>query len=207
VSNGATASPLVHSVKDTAVLVDHEIRQAIAGGELAVADYEPEMVRPASLRLRLGSTAYVLASDGPVDTADEATYPRLVARSLDRGRIVVRPGEVVLAPTHERLRLPETMVGLVDGTSDVARLGLTMVLAHQVSPGFGAPDGAVLTLEIVSHVRHPVYLWPCSPLCNLMLLRCGPVERPYSAMPFHHSAERDATRSYLASSAPVHRGR
>ena len=208
-SNGAFASsrPSPPIVAQPAVLVDDEIRAAIARGELRISDFRPDLVRPASLRLRLGTTAYVLRADGPIDSADASTHPRLVARSLDGGRIVVYPGEVLLAPTLERVKLPDTMVGLIDGTSDVARLGLTMVLAHQVSPGFGTPDGAVLTLEIVSHLSEAICLWPGMALCNLMLLRCGPVAQPYSAMPFNHSAEIDATRSYLARSAPPHRGR
>lgn len=182
-----------------AVLADHEIRSAIADGELYVEPLDPDMVRPASLGLRLGQTAYALRAGAPVDTADESTYPTLVPRRPDgAGRLAVHPGEVILAPTLELLALPDTMAGLLDGTSEVARLGLSMVLAQQVTPGFGRPHGAVLTLEIVSHLPQPVYLWPKTRLCNLMLLRCGRVSRPYSAMPFNHSDDLDATPSRLA---------
>lgn len=181
------------------VLADHEILAALRSGELRVEPFDPELVRPAALSLRLGATAFVLRSDGPVDTASAASYPTLEPRSLDdQGRLVVNPGEVVLAPTLERVVLPDTLVGVLDGISDVARLGMSVVLAHQVSPGFGAPDGAVLTLEIVSRLSRPVFLRPSTRICNLMLMRCARPTRPYSAMSFNHSRDLDAMPSRLA---------
>ena len=62
------------------------------------------MLRPAAVSLRLGTEAYVLSSHQPVDIAQENTFPRLVARPVDEhGRIVIRPGEVLLARTQERV--------------------------------------------------------------------------------------------------------
>ncbi len=183
----------------SAVLADQEIVAAVKQGRLRVAPFNPDMIRPASIGLRLGVTAYTLHSDEPVDTARESTYPRWVRRPLDdHGRLVVNPGEMILAPTLERLVIPDTVVGVLDGTSEVARLGLSMVLAQQVAPGFGAPDGAVLTLEIVSHLASAIYLWPGTRLCNLMLLRCGASVRRYSEMPYNHSDDLDASASRLA---------
>jgi len=188
-----------HDAAWSAVLADHEIMAALEHGALRIEPFNPDLVRPASIGLRLGVTAYTLESDGPVDTAHESSYPRWQPRALDdHGRLVILPDEVVLAPTLERLVVPDTMVGVLDGTSEVARLGLSMVLAQQVAPGFGAPHGAVLTLEIVSHLHSPVYLWPGTRLCNLMLLRCGRPVRGYSDMPYNHSDDLDASASRLA---------
>ncbi|MEU3625365.1 hypothetical protein AB0E54_23540 [Amycolatopsis coloradensis] len=36
-------------------------------------------------------------------------------------------------------------------------------------PGFGRDEGAALTLEIVNHLRHPVFLHPGTRIFNLML--------------------------------------
>lgn len=182
-----------------AALADHEIVAAIAEGSLKVEPFHDDLVRPAALSLRLGTSAYVLRASGPVDAADGATHPELVRRDPDEhDRLVVEPGEVVLAPTLERITVANTLVGILDGISDVARLGISVVLASQVSPGFGAPNGAVLTLEIVNHLQWPIYLRPATRICNLMLLRCARPVRPYSSTPHNHSDDLDAMPSRLA---------
>jgi dCTP deaminase len=138
--------------------------------------------------LRLGDEAYVLRSCTPLDLADPASYPELVARPVDeQGRLVLRPGEVMLARTAERVGVGERLAGLLDGTSDWARLGVSVVLAHQVSPGYGLPHGLPLTLEIVSRLDHDILLRPGTRIANLLLLRGRRVRRSYRNMPANHS--------------------
>lgn len=181
------------------VLTDREIRDALASGELLVDPFDPAMVRPAALSLRLGREAFSLVSSGPVDVADRSTYPELVPRQLDElGRLLIEPGEVVLAPTLERIGLSSKLAGLVDGTSDYARLGISVVLSQQVSPGFGAGAGAIVTLEIVSHLRHPVLLRPGTRVCNLMLFASNGSDVPYGAMPHNYSSDHRVAPSRLA---------
>ncbi|MEQ0560798.1 dCTP deaminase [Amycolatopsis sp. NEAU-NG30] len=180
------------------VLTDRAIRRSRANGELFVEPFDPALVRPASLSLRLGAEAFSLQSQRTVDVADRTTHPDLVAKSLDaRGRLVVEPGELVLAPTWERIGLSKKLVGLVDGISDYARLGVS-VLCGQVSPGFGMERGAVLTLEIVNHLRHPVLLYPGARICNLMLFASPESEQAYGAMPHNYSNDQAVVASRLA---------
>jgi dCTP deaminase len=170
------------------VLVDRDIRSALRRGELVVTDLDPELIRPAAVSLRLGSEAFVLSADGPVDTTDPAHALALVPRRPDSAnRLVLRPGEVLLARTLERVGISRRLAGLVDGTSDWARLGIQVVLSHQVSPGYGMPAGSPLTLEIVSHLPVDVVLQPGIRIANLMLLRARRAERGYPDMPANHS--------------------
>lgn len=181
------------------VLTDRAIRRAHASGELRVDPFDAALVRPAALSLRLGHEAFSLATHGPVDVADRTTHPDLVPKALDAsGRLAVEPGEVVLAPTLEKIGLSENLAGLIDGTSDYARLGIGVVLCGQVSPGFGRETGAVLTLEIVNHLRHPVLLYPGARICNLMLFASSGSERPYGAMPHNYSSDHAVVASRLA---------
>lgn len=182
-----------------AVLADRDIRAALASGDLTVDPFEPGMIRPGALGLRLGHEAFGLVSTGPVDVADRASHPELRPKILDdEGRMVVEPGEVVLAPTLERVGLSGRLAGLVDGTSSYARLGVSIVLSHQVSPGFGDGGGAVITLEITSHLRHPVLLRPGTRVANLMLFVTSGSEVPYGAMPFNYSSDQAVAASRLA---------
>ena len=99
-------------------------------GDLVIPELDPELIRPAAVSLRLGKGAYVLASHRPVDVTEPATYPDLVPRPVDSGGcLVVHPGEVLLARTWERVGISERLAGLLDGTSDLARLGVSVVLS------------------------------------------------------------------------------
>lgn len=170
------------------VLVDRDIRAALRSGDLVVRDLDPELIRPAALSLRLGGEAYVLRSRGPLDMAEPASYPELLQRLADEsGRLLLRRGEVMLARTLEQVGVGERLAGLIDGTSDWARLGLSVVLAHQVSPGYGMPHGSPLTLEIVSQLDHDVLLRPGVRIANLMLLGGRRALRSYRDMPANHS--------------------
>ncbi|MFC3455269.1 dCTP deaminase [Amycolatopsis speibonae] len=181
------------------VLTDWEIRKARNDGDLSVLPFDGTLIRPAAISLRLGDKAYSLVSTGPVDIADQATYPDLVPKELDdQGRLRVEPGEVVLAPTLERIGLSNRLAGLVDGTSDYARLGVSVVLCGQVSPGFGSGNGAVLTLEIVNHLRHAVLLHPGARICNLMLFASAGSEESYDRIPHNYSNDHLVMPSRLA---------
>lgn len=188
---------------DLAILSDHEIRAARSAGDLVVTPFEPAMIRPAALSVRLGAGACVLVPRGDVaiDVADAGTHPLLEERGPDAdGRLRLDPGEVMLAPTFERVALSDGLAGLVDGTSDLARLGISVVLSHQVSPGFGTDvdGGAVLTLEIVSRLPRTVHLRVGSRIGNLLLLRCSPAERPYPQMPANYSRDQHVRASRVA---------
>lgn len=184
------------------VLTDVEILRARDAGELRVDPFDPALVRPAALSLRLGHEAFTLVAHGPVDVADRATHPELRPKTPDaRGRLEVAPGEVVLAPTLERIALSPRLAGLVDGTSDYARLGLTVVLCHQVSPGFGQGGGAIVTLEIVNHLPQPVLLRPGTRICNLMLFASTGSRTPYGDMPHNYSRDQRVVPSRLAGHA------
>lgn len=53
-------------------------------------------------------------------------------------------------------------------------------------PGYGMPDGAPLTLEIVSRLQHDIHLRPGVRIANLMLLRGRRALRSYRDMAAHH---------------------
>ena len=68
---------------------------------------------------------------------------------------VLDPGELVLASTLERLRMPPDHMGLIEGRSIWARLGIGVhMTAPKIDPGF---DGTV-TLEITNQGKTPVQL-------------------------------------------------
>jgi dCTP deaminase len=132
------------------ILPDHTIAQLCRDG--MVTPYEPALVNPASLDVRLGSTLLIESAQGP----------ELVAYPLD-GHTQERPywlapGQFVLAQTVEVFSLPPTIAAQFMLKSSRAREGLEHLMAGYCDPGW---SGSVLTLELHnSRQLHPIALWP-----------------------------------------------
>ncbi|HEY0554730.1 MAG TPA: dCTP deaminase [Thermoanaerobaculia bacterium] len=68
---------------------------------------------------------------------------------------LLKPGHFVLAQTLECVSIPSDLVGLVEGRSSWARVGITIhVTAPKIDPGFNAP----ITLEMANFGNLPVSL-------------------------------------------------
>lgn len=73
----------------------------------------------------------------------------------ERGVFRLEPGRLVLAQTLERVHIPADVVGLLEGRSSFARVGVTIhVTAPKIDPGFDA----TITLEMANFGRVPVDL-------------------------------------------------
>jgi dCTP deaminase len=97
------------------------------------------------------------------------------------------PGQFVLAQTLERVRIPADLVGLVEGRSSWARVGITIhVTAPKIDPGF---DGRI-TLEMANFGRVPVELRAgIDEPAQLMLLK---LTRPLDDLELYGRRDQDA---------------
>ena len=76
---------------------------------------------------------------------------------MERDSYLLQPREFVLAQTMERVCIPNDLVGLVEGRSSWARVGITIhVTAPKIDPGF---EGHI-TLEMANFGTAPVQLRP-----------------------------------------------
>lgn len=67
----------------------------------------------------------------------------------------LEPGQFVLAQTLERVHMPDSLVGFVEGRSSYARIGVTVHLtAPKIDPGFNGH----ITLEMANFGSLPVQL-------------------------------------------------
>lgn len=152
------------------LLSSTEIETRLDEGSLAITPLDRTLIGPGSISLRLGREAFRLQALRPVLVDDPATYPCIEPIELDaNGRFVVSRGEVILAPTLERISMPSDLAGWLSGTSDLARLGVQVVLSQFVSPGFASAHPGVLVLEILSHVSD-IHLIPEMRVAHLALL-------------------------------------
>ena len=160
----------------TSVLSDGTIRRLVAEQHIRIEPWDPGMVQPASVDLRLGSSFRVFHNH------------RAAA-------FVIHPGEFVLGVTQELVSLPDDIVARIEGKSSIGRLGLIVhATAGFVDPGFAG----TLTLEITNLTRVPIKLWPGLPICQLSFMTLdAPAERPYGhpELGSHYHGQVEATES------------
>lgn len=179
------------------VLSDGTIRRLVEEGRIGIDPWDPDMVQPASVDLRLGPSFRVFHNHR-VASIDLADPPSNLTEQVDIDEdtpFVIHPGEFVLGRTLERVRMPDDIVSRIEGKSSLGRLGLIVhATAGFVDPGF---EGT-LTLEITNLTRVPIKLWSGKPIAQLSFMTLdAPAQRPYGHpdLGSHYHGQTDATES------------
>lgn len=132
------------------ILADWQITARCNGG--MVTPFDPELVNPASLDVRLGDTLLIESAESP----ELVPYP--LHQHTQENPYLLKPGQFVLAQTIEAFHLPDDIAAQFMLKSSRARSGLEHLMAGYCDPGW---HGSVLTLELHnSRQLHPVALWP-----------------------------------------------
>ena len=152
------------------ILPDWQITARCNGG--MVSPFDPELVGPASLDLRLGDTLLIESAEG----AKLVPYP--FAGHTEQNPYLLRPGQFVLACTAETFHLPDDVAGHFVLKSSRAREGTEHLLAGYADPGFYG----VLTLELVnSRQLHSLPIWPGMKIGQMVFdLMAGIPQRSYA---------------------------
>ena len=185
------------------LLSDRDIRAEVAAGRVVLDPWDPSMVQPSSIDVRLdkffrlfdnhrypyidpaqeqpGLTRLVEVGNGPDGTGDES--------------FVLHPGEFVLGSTLETVSLPDDLAARVEGKSSLGRLGLlTHATAGFVDPGFSGH----VTLELSNVATLPIVLYPGMKIGQLCFFRLSsPAENPYGSAAYgsHYQGQRGPTAS------------
>jgi dCTP deaminase len=183
------------------LLSDRDIRAELDSGRVKIAPYDPAMVQPSSVDVRLDRYFRVFENHKypHIDPAEEqADLTRPV--DVDPGdAFILHPGEFVLASTYELFSLPDNLAARLEGKSSLGRLGLlTHSTAGWIDPGF---NGHV-TLELSNVATLPIKLWPGMKIGQMCLFRTSsPAEYPYGSSKYgsRYQGQRGPTpsRSYL----------
>ena len=180
-----------------AVLSDGTIRRLVDEGRISIDPWDPEMVQPASVDLKLGPSFRVFHNHRlpAIDLAEPPQGVTEHVRVEDDQSFVSLPREVVLVPTVVSVAMPHDLVARIEGKSSLGRLGLIVhATAGFVDPGFSGN----LTLEITNLTRVPIVLWPGKPIAQLSFMALDrPAERPYGHpdLGSHYHGQVDATES------------
>ena len=136
------------------ILPDFEIEKLCEQG--VVKPYDFEMINPASLDVRVGTTAVRVDDNN--------------ARVIDIGHsLVLYPGDFFLIATLETFFFPNHVAAQFSLKSSMARMGLTHLMAGFCDPGW---NGSVLTMELKNMtLRTPIRLTPGQRVGQLIFSR------------------------------------
>ncbi|MFJ8624344.1 dCTP deaminase [Kitasatospora sp. NPDC093550] len=183
------------------LLSDKDIRTEIDLGRVVIDPFDPAMIQPSSIDVRLDRFFRVFENHKypHIDPSEEQPdLTRLVEPEGDEA-FILHPGEFVLASTYEVITLPEDVASRLEGKSSLGRLGLlTHSTAGFIDPGFSGH----VTLELSNVATLPIKLYPGMKIGQLCLFRLSsPSEHPYGSERYgsRYQGQRGPTpsRSYL----------
>lgn len=163
------------------LLSDRDIRAEVASGRVVLEPFDPAMVQPSSVDVRLDRWFRLFDNHkyAVIDpAAEQPELTRLVEVPPDEP-FVLHPGEFVLGSTYEQVTLPDDVAARLEGKSSLGRLGLlTHSTAGFVDPGFSGH----VTLELSNVATLPIMLWPGMKVGQLCFFRLSSAaERPYGS--------------------------
>ena len=163
------------------LLSDRDLVSEIKSENLALEPFEPELMQPSSIDVRLDRFFRVFNNHlythiDPAVPQDDLTAQVEVA---DGEPFVLHPGEFVLASTLEVITLGDQLAGRLEGKSSLGRLGLlTHSTAGFIDPGFSGH----VTLELSNVANLPIKLWPGMKIGQLCIFRLSsPADHPYGS--------------------------
>jgi dCTP deaminase len=179
------------------VLSDGTILELVEQGRIRIDPWDPALVQPASVDLRLGDTFRVFHNhrasaidlrEPPANLTEEVKVP-------ESEPFVIHPGEFCLGRTLEWVELPDDIVARIEGKSSLGRLGL---IVHATA-GFCDPGWkGTLTLELNNLTRVPIKLYPNLLIAQLSFMTLdAPARRPYGSpeLGSHYQGQVEATES------------
>jgi deoxycytidine triphosphate deaminase len=101
----------------TSVLSDGTIRRLVDEGRITIQPWDPGMVQPASVDLRLG-TSFRVFHNHRIKAVDLAAPPSGLTEHVEvpeNGEFVIHPTEFVLGRTAEAVELPDDVVARIEG--------------------------------------------------------------------------------------------
>ena len=152
------------------LLSDRDIQAEIATRRVTLDPYDPSMVQPSSIDVRLDRFFRVFENHKYPHIDPASDQPDLTRQVEPEGDepFILHPGEFVLGSTYEVVSLPDDIAARLEGKSSLGRLGLlTHSTAGFIDPGFSGH----VTLELANVANLPIKLWPGMKIGQLCFFR------------------------------------
>jgi dCTP deaminase len=149
------------------ILTKPEILKEIKRGKIKVEPFEESSVGPASVDLTLDNKLRVFQSKGIIE--EDIDYKKITKLiNIDKGYIL-KPGELVLGITKEKISLPENICGWINSRSKYARIGL---MSHITAPFIAPGVSNKQVLEIYNAGHSKIKLIPNTKICQIVFQQC-----------------------------------
>src|ERR1035437_5361947 len=163
------------------ILSDQTIREELASGRISIDPLEEGCIQPSSVDLHVDRYFRVFRNHNlrAIDVKeDQEELTELVAISED-DVLMLHPGEFVLGSTTERVRLPNDLVGRLEGKSSLGRLGL---LIHSTAGFVDAGWDGDLTLARSNVANLPITIYAGMKIGQISFLQMTtPADMPYGS--------------------------
>jgi dCTP deaminase len=170
----------------SATLSDKSILEKVRRGEIVIHPIlDNKQISGAKVDLRLDNIFYLIGRfrkpyyDPMEFLTRKEVGERYVEKRMVRygDKFVLHPNDYALAPLFEFVKLPNNVLGRLDGRSSLGRLGIVVhSTAGSVDPGFQGH----LVIELMNNGLLPVALYPLMRVATLILTTLSTdAERPY----------------------------
>ncbi|PIU30190.1 dCTP deaminase [Candidatus Woesearchaeota archaeon CG07_land_8_20_14_0_80_44_23] len=153
------------------MILSHEaILKEIKAKRIKISPFSKDSVGPASIDLTLGNKIRVFENiDRAIRVTGRSDYKKITRAFNVKKRFRMKPGQLILGITKEKITLPNDICGWLNSRSRFARLGLMVhITAPFIQPGVSNKQ----VLEIYNAGPNNLDIFPGEKLCQLILERC-----------------------------------
>ena len=149
------------------ILTQKEIRKLLK--EKKLAGFTKNAVGPASIDLTLSNKIRVFTNGITVDITKDLDYTKYTKIINISNGYILKPGELVLGITKEKISLPPNICGWLQSRSRFARIGL---MSHITAPFIAPGVHNHQVLEIFNAAKHNIKITSGVKICQLILEEC-----------------------------------
>jgi dCTP deaminase len=163
------------------ILSDRTIREEIESGRIAIEPLGDGCIQPSSVDLHVDRYFRVFRNHTQrvIDVKENQEELTELVETVGTEALILHPGEFVLGSTLERVRLPDDLVGRLEGKSSLGRLGL---LIHSTAGFVDAGWDGYLTLELSNVANLPITVYPGMKIGQISFLKMTTAaDVPYGA--------------------------
>lgn len=181
---GVLSSLASFGILSPMILSDRDITNALRTGRITMTPRinAKTQLGSCSVDLRLGKQFRVFnhSKIAYIDTNNSKLTADMMAEvKLKEGEpFILQPGDFVLATTMESVKLPNDLVGRLEGRSSLGRLG---IVVHSTASIFDPGWSGMVVMELGNMGRMPVALYPGMRICSMTFEELSsPALVPYS---------------------------
>jgi dCTP deaminase len=161
------------------ILSDADIKKLLGTGEMRITPLDESQIGPASVDLTLSDEWYFFKDEFSRKIVDLKETGFREAFGMKKAKsITLKPGELCLGRTVERITLPNNVMGKLEGRSRYARMG---VIIHTTSALVQPGSDNHQVLEIVNLAPFPIKLHAGMRISQVVFeMLESPTSRPYA---------------------------